>query len=134
MNRYENSTLLWHLDTSNVTEESVSFQCVVGKAVMKDSVSDSGFILLNERFDTCFTFGIKLNPTELNFGPPKIFISHRIFTRFLLRYLSGLFSYQSDPKFATRLQVFERNALEDQAFQPWVVEVNQIEVGIGLSQ
>jgi len=94
--KYENSTLLWHLDTSNVTEESVSFQCVVGKAVMKDSVSDSGFILLNERF--------------------------------LLRYLSGLFSYQSDPKFATRLQVFERNALEDQAFQPWVVEVNQIEV------
>jgi len=39
-----------------------------------------------------------------------------------------LFSYQSDPKFATRLQVFERNALEDQAFRPWVVEVNQIEV------
>ena len=59
LNRYENSTLLWHLDTTNVNEESISFQCVVGKAVMKDSVSDSGFILLNERFHICFTFGIK---------------------------------------------------------------------------
>ena len=126
LNRYENSTLLWHLDTSNVTEESVSFQCVVGKAVMKDSVSDSGFILLNERF---YLLNIQ-NRIDHAFG---LLASPRIFTRFLLRYLSGLFSYQSDPKFATRLQVFERNALEDQAFQPWLVEVNQIQVGMGLS-
>ena len=48
--------------------------------------------------------------------------------RFLLRYLSGLFSYQSEPKFATRLQVFERKTLEDNSVHPWVVEVNQIEV------
>ena len=51
-----------------------------------------------------------------------------IFARFLLRYLSGLFSYQSEPKFATRLQVFERKTLDDNSVQPWVVEVNQIEV------
>ena len=51
-----------------------------------------------------------------------------IFARFLLRYLSGLFSYQREPKFATRLQVFERKTLEDYSVQPWVVEVNQIEV------
>ena len=126
MNRYENSTLLWHLDTTNVTRESISFQCAVGKAVMKDSVSDSGFILLNERF---YLLNIQ-NRIDHAFG---LLLSPRISTRFLLRYLSGLFSYQSDPKFATRLQVFERNALEDQAFQPWLVEVNQIQVGIGLS-
>ena len=54
--------------------------------------------------------------------------STEIFPRFLLRYLSGLFSYQSEPKFATRLQVFERKTLEDESLQPWVVEVNQIKV------
>jgi len=92
----ENTTLLWNLNTSNVDEHSISFLYAVGRSVMRDSVSDSGFILLNERF--------------------------------LLRYLSGLFSYQSEPKFATRLQVFERKTLEDDSVLPWVVEVNQIEV------
>ena len=107
----ENTTLLWNLNTSNVSEHSISFLCTVGRSVMKDSVSDSGFILLNERFQYHCSHWIK------------------IFARFLLRYLSGLFSYQSEPKFATRLQVFERKSLEDNSVQLWVVEVNQIEVG-----
>ena len=46
---YENTTLLWNLNTSNVSEHSISFLCAVGRSVMKDSVSDSGFILINER-------------------------------------------------------------------------------------
>ena len=109
----ENTTLLWNLNTSNVNEQSISFLYAVGRSVVNDSVSDSGFILLNERF-------VK---------PCSLWKSTEIFPRFLLRYLSGLFSYQSEPKFATRLQVFERKTLEDESLQPWVVEVNQIEVG-----
>ena len=46
----ENTTLLWNLNTANVDEHSIFFLYAVGRSVMRDSVSDSGFILLNERF------------------------------------------------------------------------------------
>ena len=46
--------------------------------------------------------------------------------RFFLRYLSGLFTLNNKPKFATKIQVFKAKDLEK--VQPWIVDINQSDV------
>ena len=46
--------------------------------------------------------------------------------KFFLRYLSGLFSSDNRPKFATKIQVFMAKDLDK--IQPWIVDINQSDV------
>ena len=45
---------------------------------------------------------------------------------YFLRYLSGLYTQQNKPRFATKLQVFDATQLE--TIQPWIVDVSHSEV------
>ena len=51
-----------------------------------------------------------------------IFLNHGYF----LRYLSGLFASDNQPKFATKIQVFQAKDLA--TVQPWIVDINQSDV------
>ena len=51
-----------------------------------------------------------------------IFLNHGYF----LRYLSGLFASDNQPKFATKIQVFQAKDLT--TVQPWIVDINQSDV------